>query len=424
MKSKVNFGERVEVHRAKEIFEGIYLPSPESGTFMLKLDNGYNIAFKSKDVFEIKVIKKAEEKKEHFEIVEDGNKPTIGLVVLGGTISAKSNPNKGGVDWVNSPEDLFKVYSDVFQKVNVRVVSPFMKGSENMDYKDWQKVAKVVSIFLNDKNISGVIIAQGTDTLHFTSAALSFFLKNLNKPVVLTYSQRSIDRASSDAELNLKCSISVAISDLAQVVIVGHSSSNDDFCYGLIGTKVRKLHTSRRDAFKPVNISPLLKAYPNKVEFLLPYNKRNNKKKVLVDSSFEEKVGLIKFYPGQNPDIIDYYLEKGYKGLVIEFVGIGNIAVSGSRLSWVKKIKEAIAKGVTICASAQTIFGRLDPLVYVTGRELSDSGVIFLEDMLSETAFVKLSWVLGHSEWAKSKETIKEKMLFNFSYELNNRLLE
>jgi len=110
--------------------------------------------------------------------------------------------------------------------------------------------------------------------------------------------------------------------------------------------------------------------------------------------------------------------------LVIEFLGIGNIAVSGSRLSWVKKIKEAIAKGMTICASAQTIFGRLNPLVYVTGRELSDSGVIFLEDMLSETAFVKLGWVLGHSEWAKDKDLIKEKMLFNFSHELNNRLLE
>jgi len=424
MKTKANFGDRVEVHRAKEVFEGIYLPSSESGIFLLKLDNGYNIGFNMKEVLEIKLIEKRKEKKEHFEIVEDGSKPTIGLVMLGGTISAKLNPGKGGVDWVDTPEELFKVYPKVFEKVNVRVFSPFMKGSENMDYKDWQRTAKAVSNLLNDKNISGVIVTEGTDTLHFTSSALSFFLKNVNKPVVLTYSQRSIDRASSDAELNLKCSISVATSDLAQVVIVGHSSSNDDFCYGLIGTKVRKLHSSRRDAFKSVNISPLLKAYPDKVEFLLPHAKRNNKKKVLVDSSFEEKVGLIKFYPGQNPDIIDYYLEKGYKGLVIEFLGIGNIAVTGSRLSWVKKIKEAIAKGMTICASAQTIFGRLNPLVYVTGRELSDSGVIFLEDMLSETAFVKLGWVLGHSEWAKDKELIKEKMLFNFSHELNNRLLE
>lgn len=424
MKGKAEFGDRVEVYRAKEIFEGIYLPSPEAGSFLLKLDNGYNIAFNNKDIFEIKVIQEAEKKKEHFEIVEDGNKSTIGLVVLGGTISAKLNPNKGGVDWVNSPEDLFRVYGGIFEKVNVRVVSPFMKGSENMDYKDWQKAAKAVSGFLNDKNISGVIVIQGTDTLHFNASALSFFLKNLNKPVVLTYSQRSIDRASSDAELNLKCSISVATSDLAEVVVVGHSSSNDDFCYGLIGTKVRKLHASRRDAFKPVNISPLLRAYPDKVEFLLSYNKRNNKKKVLVDSSFEEKVGLIKFYPGQNPDILDYYLDKGYKGLVIEFSGIGNIAVTGSRLSWVKKIKEVLAKGMTICASAQTIFGRLNPLVYVTGRELADSGVIFLEDMLSETAFVKLGWVLGHDEWAKDRKTIKEKMLFNFNRELNNRLLE
>ncbi len=121
---------------------------------------------------------------------------------------------------------------------------------------------------------------------------------------------------------------------------------------------------------------------------------------------------------------MDYYLEKGYKGVIVEFVGIGNIAVSGSRKSWTKKLKEVMSKGLVVCATAQTINGRLNPLVYVTGRELVDSGVVFLKDMLTETAFVKLGWVLGHEDWAKDFETVKEKMLENFSGEFNDRIIE
>ena len=163
---------------------------------------------------------------------------------------------------------------------------------------------------LNDNNIKGVIITQGTDFLHYASAALSFFLRDLNKPVILTYSQRSIDRASSDAELNLQCSSLAAISDIAEVMVVGHATINDDFCYAIPGTKIRKIHSSRRDAFKVVNGKPFAKIFPDKIEIISPYRKRNNKGKVKVDSKFEEKVALVKIYPGQEPEILDYYLKR------------------------------------------------------------------------------------------------------------------
>jgi glutamyl-tRNA(Gln) amidotransferase subunit D len=245
----------------------------------------------------------------------------------------------------------------------------------------------------------------------------------LGKPVVLTYSQRSIDRGSSDAQLNLLCSAQVAVSDVSGVLIVGHANSNDDFCYGLAGTKVRKLHSSRRDAFKPVNKKPFLKVYEDKIEFISEYKRRDEKLKCFYDGKFEEKIALLKFYPGQNPDILDYYLKEGYKGIVIEALGLGQIATSGARLSWIKKLKEVQKKGLVVCMAAQTIYGRLNPLVYVTGRELLATGVIYLEDMLSETAFVKLGWVLGHKNWSGSLDEIKEKMLENLSWELNDRLL-
>ena len=433
-KSHANPGDLVEIHLTKIIYEGVLLESPETGIILLKLGTGYNIGFNKKDVLEIKVLKKfREEKKEIAEIKKDSQKPNIAMVITGGTIASKYDSRTGGVHPLTNPEELFKYYPELFEKVNVaRVEVPFMKTSESMNFSDWKKIAKIVLELVNDQNIRGVIVTHGTDTLHYTSAALSFFLKNLNKPVVLTYSQRSIDRASSDANLNLKCAALAAISDIAEVMLVGHGSTNDDFCYAMPGTKVRKFHSSRRDAFKVVNSEPFAKIYSaplgvppnlesggNRIEILSDYNKRNNKK-VELDLKFDNEIALVKFYPGQSPDILDYYLKKKYRGLIIEATGLGHVAVnSESEYGWDLKLKELVEKGVAVCITSQCIFGRVDGMIYSNGRELIDAGVIFLEDMLAETAFVKLGWVLAHS---KSAEETKKLMLSNLRGEINPRL--
>lgn len=419
-KTNANPGDLVEVHLIKHIYEGFLLESPESekGIILLKLDSGYNIGLNKKDILEIKVVRKALEKEEEFDIKKDREKPNIAMIITGGTIAARLNPRKGGVDWLDTPESLFRFYPGIFEKVNVvKVESLFTKASEDMDFRDWQKIARVAQKLLNDSNIKGVIITHGTDFLHYTSAALSFFLKNLSKPVVLTYSQRSIDRASSDANLNLQCSAVAAISDIAEVMLVGHASTNDDYCYAMPGTKVRKLHTSRRDAFKVINASPFAKIFPDKIERVSDYNVRKNGK-VKLDSKFEEKVALVKVYPGQNPGILDYYKKNGYKGLILEMSGLGHAPTKRARKSWIKKLKE-IQKKMIICAASQTIYGRLDPLVYSNGRELLETGIIYLEDMLAETALVKLGYVLAKT---KNKNDVKKLMLTNMAHEFSDRL--
>jgi len=424
-------GDIVAVHLTKIIYEGVLLESPETDkdVILLKLDSGYNIGFKRKDVLDIKTLRKLKEKEEETpQTPLSQGKPNIAMIITGGTIAARLNPRKGGVDWLDTPESLFKFYPDIFERVNVKKVEiPFMKASEDMDYKDWKKIAQTVQKLLNDSEIKGVIITHGTDFLHYTSAALSFMLnsgKDLNKPVVLTYSQRSIDRASSDANLNLTCAAVAAISDIAEVMLVGHATTNDDFCFAMSGTKVRKLHSSRRDTFKIVNAEPFAKIYSDRVEPLSDYNRRDNKKKVKLDTKFEEKVTLVKFYPGQEADILDYYVKKKYKGIVVEMSGLGHVATRRARNSWIKKLSEIQKKGIVVCAVPQTIYGRLDPYVYSNGREILRTGVIYLEDMLAETALVKLGWVLGHENWAKNKDVIKEKMLENISGEFNDRLRE
>ncbi len=418
-KMTANPGDLVEVHLSKIIYEGILLENPESekGIVLLKLGTGYNIGFSKKDILEIKVLRKGKEVEHKLDLKADSSKPNIAMIITGGTIASRLDSRTGGVSPLTEPSELFRFYPELFEKTNVaKVEVPLMKASEDMDFKDWRKIARVAKKLLSDSNIKGIIITHGTDTLHYTSAALSFFLRNLNKPVVLTYSQRSIDRASSDANLNLQCAALAAISDIAEVMLVGHGTINDDYCLAMPGTKVKKMHTSRRDAFKIINGNPFAKIYPDKIERISEWNLRN-KNKIKLDAKFEEKVALVKVFPGQDPKILDYYMKNKYKGIVLEITGLGHVPAKGAKKSWLKKLKEIQKKGIVVCAAAQTTYGRLDPLVYSNGRELLKAGIIFLEDMLAETALVKLGWVLGHKNW-----NAKEKMLENIAGELNDRL--
>ena len=418
--AELNFvpGDYVRLRLAKKEVEGTILESAEPGIYLLKMKSGYNVGIPRENVLAGRALKKYSEEKKEFEIKQKKGLKNIGLIVTGGTIASKSDPKTGGVAPLTEIGEFARFYPELFEMVNVKKIEvPFMIASESMSSEHWIKIAEIAEKMLNDNEIEGVIITHGTDFLHYTSAALSFFLRNLNKPVVLTYSQRSIDRGSSDANLNLQCAARMALSDCAEVMLVGHATINDDFCYAMPGTKVRKLHSSRRDAFKVVNAEPISKVTPEKVEFLREHKTRN-KGKVELDASFSDKVALVKFYPGQDPDILDYYALK-YKGLVIEATGLGHVAANDSKNSWIPKLKKHIRDGLVVCAAPQTIYGRLDPWVYSNGREILDAGVIYLEDMLSETALVKLGWVLGHHGW---KGKAKEKMLENDAGELNERL--
>jgi glutamyl-tRNA(Gln) amidotransferase subunit D len=411
-------GDKVELIINGKSQKGVLLESHEKGIFLLKLDSGYNIGIRKESVSEMKLLEKRREPVEKEIMKMDGRKPIIDFYITGGTISSKLDPLTGGVKSLIDPGEFFSIYPEIFEIADVRIHNPFMKLSENMTSKEWVVLAKLIGKSLNDGNVKGVIVSHGTDTLHYTAAALSFMLGRLNKPVVLTYSQRSSDRGSSDSRLNLLCSAKAALSDIAEVMLVGHANIDDEYCYALRGTKVRKMHTSRRDTFRPINCRPLAMVWPDKIDSIGNHNKRN-KNKIEVDAVFDDKVALVKFYPGQDPKILDYYA-KNYKGIVVEMTGLGHVASEGKQ-NWIPKLKEVIGKGLFIYAAPQTIYGRLDPYVYSPGRKLLEIGVVFLGDMLPETAFVKLGWVLGHKAWRGTVAT-KEKMMENVGGEFNERL--
>jgi len=429
----IKIGDRISVNKNTKSYEGLLMPKTELGDkdcIVIKLDSGYNIGIRYEKGVKVDKSKKHEpkevreeadfelEKKRIQKLKFDPAKPKVSLIMTGGTIISRVDYRTGGVHALEKPEELLTNIPELKNILNIKdILSPFRKMSEDLDYKDWQTLAKLTANELN-KN-EGVIITHGTDTLHYTSAVLSFMLKNLCKPVVFVGSQRSPDRGSSDAFMNLICSAYASISDIAEVGVCMHANANDDYSYFTRGTKVRKMHSTRRDAFRSINEMPIAKVWPNgKIEILNKNYKKRSDEKVVADVKFEPKVSLLKAYPGSEPDILEFLVKKGYKGFVIEGTGMGHVPTSSEK-TWIPTIKKLIKDGIPVVIATQTIYGRINTDVYSNLRILyHEAKAIPAEDMLPEVAYLKLGWILGHT---KELEKIRELMLTNMAGEITGR---
>src|SRR3989344_1281258 len=338
-KAKLRVGSRVRVEKGNEAFEGLLMPRSQLGdpnSIVIKLVSGYNVGIAYERGLRIKALETRDGTKRESSLElgrgivmkqkYDSSKPSVAIIATGGTIASRVDYKTGGVSPLESPEEILNNVPELKEIVNVtKVLNPFNKASEDMGPKDWQAMAEVVAKEL--KNNRGVIITHGTDTLHYTAAALSFMLKDLGKPVVLVVSQRSTDRGSSDAWMNLLCAAHIAKSDIGEVGICMHGTTDDDFCYFIRGVAARKLHSSARDAFKALNEPPLAKVWPDgRIEKLnRTARQRNDSKQLNLDKRFETKVALLKTFPGSNPKILEWYGKKGYRGIVIEGTGLGHV---------------------------------------------------------------------------------------------------
>ncbi len=421
-------GDVVKVITDSETYEGIIMQRPailDNGVVVLKLYSGYNIGIDENRIKKIEVVEKYKQKKaEKSKIFHKKNLPNVSILSFGGTISSKVDYRTGGVYADYNAEDFVQMIPELKNVVNLKAENVMSVMSEDFSPEIWQLMAKRIAEELNDEKIDGVVITQGTDTLHFSTAAISFFLRNLNKPVVFTAAQRSIDRGSSDAFFNLLCAVHAAAKfDGASVVTCMHGTSSDGFCILINGVNVRKMHTSKRDAFKSINTPPFAKVYEDgRIEILNSNYKKRNNEKVVVEDQFESKTALVYVYPGMDPDILEYYRQKKYKGIVIAATALGHVATLNPKYSLLKKLKELIDNGVSVVITSQAIYGRVHPYVYTNLRRLSlGLNCIFADGMLSETAYIKLGWVLAH---AKSIDEVKEMMLTNYSGEIVDRITD
>lgn len=400
-------GDYVRVRRGDRIYEGILMPKTEfSDVVVIKLSNGYNVGFKADEVELIEKGKRFEAKMPEVHLEEREDLKKVSILGTGGTVASKIEYKTGAVYPAFSPEELLTLIPELSELalIDGREVLSIFSEDYNLEY--WKLVSREILKEIK-KGSQGIVVGHGTDTMHYTSAFLSFMLRELSCPVVLVGSQRSSDRPSTDSYLNLLCAVRLSTTDLGEVSVVMHSSIEDDFCYAHRGTRVRKLHTSRRDAFKSVNEIPIAKVFRDKVEFLSSYRKALGE--TYLDTKFEERVAILKFYPGMPLEVIDFFSER-YRGVILEGTGLGHISTN-----LIDAVSRGVEMGVFYGMTSQCIHGRVNLNVYKTGRLLLKAGVVPLEDMLTETAFAKLSYVLGHTQDLKEA---KKMMLENIAGEI------
>jgi glutamyl-tRNA(Gln) amidotransferase subunit D len=415
----ISIGDSVKINKNDITYEGIILDRAEDADefhVVLKLNNGYNVGLDIQDA-KIELLEKGEKPKielKHLKIEKDLNKQDISIISTGGTVASIIDYKTGAVHPAFTADDLLRVNPELLKHANIKGKAVFNILSENMRPEYWVDVARSIADEIND-GAYGVVAAHGTDTMHYTSAALSFIL-DTPVPIILTGAQRSSDRPSSDAFLNLMNSVTAAKSDIAEVMVCMHATENDNFGFLHRGTKVRKMHTSRRDTFRSINISPIAKVQNGNLEFLdeeLKFKTRNDGEVTLKDS-IEPNVAFIKSYPGISGELIDYHVDKGYKGILLEGTGLGHCPED-----IVSSLERANDSRIPVVMTSQCLYGMVDMYVYSTGRKLISAGVISAGDMLPETAYVKLIWVLGQTD---NIAEVKKIMQTNIAGEIQDKM--
>jgi glutamyl-tRNA(Gln) amidotransferase subunit D len=410
-------GDLVKIKYEDQTYEGIILPrnfgSSEFITF--KLRSGYNIGLKKSKILQLDVIQKnAASFLEKQKSQEFDSKGKVVLLATGGTIVNKIDYRTGAVHPATTPQEILEnVPSSLRAAVAPKIL--FSLPSEDLSPDHWVYFANKIADEIKN-GAEGIVLTHGTDTMHYTSAALSFMLQNLPCPVILTGSQRSSDRGSSDAFINLKCSIAAAKEDISGVFVCMHDNLSDNSCGLFYGTKVRKMHTSRRDAFRSINVRPaaIISADDLTISKSPSCPKRKPKSDFILDTKLNTNVAIQYIYPGLKPSAIDAL--STYDGVVLVGTGLGHVPTNLGNdplsVPILKNIQQLIENGIAVVLTSQCIYGRINMNVYTNGRVLLDIGVIGnLSDMTPETAYVKLMWVLGKEKNLKKVKELMEKSI-------------
>jgi glutamyl-tRNA(Gln) amidotransferase subunit D len=413
-------------HNDGKTQQGTWIPRPElvsTDKVVLKLKSGYNVGIEKKNIKTIQIDESYvhKEKKTHL-VVQNSLLKKIIILHTGGTIASQVDYNTGGVVPHYDSKEFLELFPELQAIAHIDSKLVFQMFSEDLEPSHWKKLADAVEKEYH-AGAKGVIITHGTDIIHYTSAILSFMLQNLPIPVLIVGSQRSPDRGSSDAYLNLFCAVKfLAETDFKGVGVCMHGSSNDDYCFIHLGVKVKKMHTSRRDTFRSINTLPIAKVTKEKIEYLREYNKISAGKFHVLGKF--KKVGLLKSYPGMSHDAFKFFLDNNYDGLIIEGTGLGHLPINvlddaTAHHADLLALLTQMSKKMVIVMCSQCPYGSVDMNVYSTGRYLLKAGIIDGRDMTPETAYVKLSWLLGNFTEYQAREMINK----NLVGEISERIL-
>ncbi len=409
----------VEVKTKKGSFAGIILPRAETGDdrhVVLKQRTGYNVGLHVDSIVEVKEVGY---KEGHYAIPEsefpvDPVKPNVTLLGTGGTIASRLDYRTGAVIPAFTPGELYGAVPELADICNLKTRKLYGIFSENMGPEQWIATAEAIGKEIAE-GVDGIVIGHGTDTMHHTAAILSFMVQDPPVPIVIVGSQRSSDRPSSDAALNLRCAAHTAAQgSIAEVMVCMFGPTSDQYNLLHRGTRVRKMHSSHRDTFRTIGDIPLGIATPEEVRALQSDAKpRRKDRNVKIDKAFEERVSIVYYYPNMKPDIIEALIDNEYRGIIIAGTGLGHV-----NRPLFDSLKKAVDRGIAVYMTVQTLWGYVQMYVYDTGRDLMDLGVVPGANMLPEVAYMKLCWVLGHTNDA---EEVKRMMLTPIAGEITER---
>jgi glutamyl-tRNA(Gln) amidotransferase subunit D len=417
-----SIGDVLEIHVDGDRFNGTLVPRYEHNDdthVVIKLKSGYNVGISVEKISKVVRVAKGEAPK----FIAPKKAPSKGLPEVsilgtGGTIASRVDYRTGAVHPATTSEELYSLFPELSEIANIKPEIVVSVYSENLEPSHWEAIAKRVSEVVAE-GVSGVIITMGTDTMGYTAAGLSFALRGMPVPLFVVGSQRSSDRPSSDAFLNLIGAATMAVeADLSGVYVVMHADSSDDLLAVHSGTRVRKNHTSARDAFESMGIEPVA-FWSRKGTQVTAHERpppRGTARGFVVKPKFDTRAALVKFYPSMPTGYLSSILASGLRGVVFEGTGLGHI--NSKNIDLVKKF---IGDGGVVCMTSQCLWGRVDMNVYDTGRDLQKAGVVPLEDMLPETALAKLMWSLANS---KSAEETKRVMQENLAGEVTARTVQ
>lgn len=392
-----SIGDVLEVKTEEGGVRGTLVPRYEHDDdkhIVLKLKSGYNVGISVEKVS--KVVRVESGAPPMFvapQRAEGRGLPQVSILGTGGTIASRVDYRTGAVHPATTAEELYSLFPELSEIATIDPEIVMSVYSENLGPSHWETIARRVSE-VAAKGAAGVILTMGTDTMGYAAAALSFALAGLPVPLFIVGSQRSSDRPSSDAFLNLIGAATMAVqADFSGVYAVMHADSSDEGLVVHRGTRVRKNHTSARDAFESMGVEPV--GFWTREGFRATAREapppRRRPAGFAAKPKFDPRVALVKFYPSMPPEQLGAVLAP-LRGVVFEGTGLGHINAQGIDVA-----KKFVDGGGVACMTSQCLWGRVDLNVYDTGRDLLNAGVIPLEDMLPETALAKLMWALGNS---------------------------
>ncbi len=311
------------------------------------------------------------------------------LLTTGGTISSIYDEETQALHPGLSVDALLDRLPKSLGNVEVIERELFQLDSANAQPHHWQELAGAIKEVSEEiPDLRGIVITHGTDTMVYSASAVSFMIQDFGKPIVFTGAQIPASVPWSDGPRNLLDAIRVAaFGDLGETCIVFNGEIHR-------ATRTKKVRVNSYDAFDSMDPSPI-GILAREIVLYEGRKKRNHRLIPRFDTRLDDRVFLLKVFPGIPPQTLTRIVDMGYRGIIIEAFGSGNIPTDENALT--AGIMQAIDQKCFIVVSSQCAFGQADLSIYAVGRAAKDVGAMSAYDMTSEAALVKLAWILGHT---------------------------